>query len=41
VPEVLAYKIALDNAQGDTSWKSEQEEAQGYMTDGCRTQSDS
>jgi len=41
VPEVLAYKIALDNAQGDTSWKSEEEEAQGYMTDGCRTQSDS
>jgi len=40
VPEAMAYKIALDNAQGDTSWKSETEEAQGYAN-GSSSQSDS
>jgi len=30
VPEAMAYKIAVDNAQGDTSWKSEEETNQGY-----------
>jgi hypothetical protein len=39
VPVVMAYKIALDNASGDTSWKSEAEEAQGYAN-GSDSQSD-
>ncbi|MFH1603757.1 MAG: hypothetical protein ABIH03_07605 [Pseudomonadota bacterium] len=30
VPLAMAYKIALDNSKGDTSWKSEAEEARGY-----------
>lgn len=29
-PRAMAYKIAMDNAQGDTSWKSEAEQEQGY-----------
>lgn len=29
VPLAMSYKIAKDNAEGDTSWKSEEEEAQG------------
>ncbi|MBM3889377.1 MAG: hypothetical protein FJ388_09650 [Verrucomicrobia bacterium] len=41
VPLALAYKIAGDNAKGDTSWKSEAEQAMGYMTDGRSTQSNS
>jgi hypothetical protein len=40
LPLAMAYKIGLDNAQGDTSWKSEAEEAQGYA-DGSSAQSDS
>jgi len=39
VPQAMAYKIALDNAQGDTSWKSEAEHEQGYAN-GSNTQSD-
>jgi len=39
VPLAMAYKIALDNASGDTSWKSEEEQARGYANAGD-TQSD-
>lgn len=39
VPLAMSYKIANDNAKGDTSWKSEEEEAQGYAN-GSDTQSD-
>jgi hypothetical protein len=34
VPRIMAYKIALDNAAGDTSWKSEAEHEKGYANDG-------
>jgi hypothetical protein len=34
VPLAMAYKIAVDNAQGDTSWKSESESEQGYANGG-------
>ena len=34
VPRAMAYKIAMDNAQGDTSWKSEEEEEMGYANGG-------
>lgn len=34
VPLAMAYKIAVDNAQGDTSWKSEAEAEQGYANGG-------
>ncbi len=30
LPYIMAHKIALDNAAGDTSWKSEAEAEQGY-----------
>jgi hypothetical protein len=39
LPCVMAYKIARDNAEGDTSWKSEEEQAQGYAN-GSDSQSD-
>jgi hypothetical protein len=39
VPYVMAHKIAMDNAQGDTSWKSEAEHAMGYAN-GRNSQSD-
>lgn len=39
VPLAMSYKIALDNAQGDKSWKSEAEAEQGYAN-GSDSQSD-
>ena len=33
-PRVMAYKIALDNAGGDSTWKTEQEQEQGYANGG-------